>query len=142
MRASAVRDAIIDAIEAATLDTKARGSDVIRVLRHAREPESVAERVAMVRLIGLPTKDDANTCDAFTVTYQVSVFYAPSDDIDDRIASDAERLFAPVWNLHTHVSGDIIEVSPGDGVVEENAGLVVARRDVRVLYRLDSSLVT
>ena len=36
VRASAVRSAIITAIEAATLDTKARAGDVIRVLRTAR----------------------------------------------------------------------------------------------------------
>lgn len=140
MRASAVRDAIIDAIEAATLDTKARGSDVIRVLRHAREPESVAERVAMVRLIQGPDKDEANTCDAFSVTYQVSIFYAPSDDIDDRIAADSERLYLPLWRLHTNASGDIIDATLGPLAVEENAGLVVARRDVQILFRLDSSL--
>ena len=140
MRASAVRDAIIDAIEAATLDTKARGSDVIRVLRHAREPESVAERVAMVRLIQGPDKDEANTCDAFSVTYQVSIFYAPSDDIDDRIAADSERLYLPLWRLHTNASGDILDATLGPLAVEENAGLVVARRDVQILFRLDSSL--
>lgn len=140
MRASAVRDAIIDTIEAATLDTKARGSDVIRVLRHAREPESVAERVAMVRLIQGPDKDEANTCDAFSVTYQVSIFYAPSDDIDDRIAADSERLYLPLWRLHTDASGDILDATLGPLAVEENAGLVVARRDVQILFRLDSSL--
>lgn len=140
MRASAVRDAIIDAIEAATLDTKARSGDVIRVLRTAREPESVAERVAMVRLIQGPDKDEANTCDAFSVTYQVSIFYAPSDDIDDRIAADSERLYLPLWRLHTDASGDILDATLGPLAVEENAGLVVARRDVQILFRLDSSL--
>lgn len=141
MRASAVRAAIINALEGATLDTKARAGDVLRVLRTAREPESVTERVAMVRLIQGPDKDESNTCDAFAVTYQVSVFYAPSDDIDDRIAADAEQLYAPIWNLHTTAS-DVLDTMPGPLAVEENAGLVVARRDVRVLFRLDSSLVT
>lgn len=142
MRASAVRTAIINALEGQTLDTKARAGDELRVLRTAREPESVTERCAMVRLIQGPDKDDANTCDAFEVVYQVSVFYAPSDDIDDRIAADAEQLYVPIWNLHTDASGDVLEAAPGPLAVEENAGLVVARRDVRVLYRLDSSLVT
>lgn len=141
MRASAVRSEIIDAIEAETLDTKARAGDVVRVLRTAREPESVTERCAMVRLIQGPDRSDTNTCDAWAVTYQVSVFYAPSDDIDDRIAQDAERLAIPLESLHTAHS-DVMTSDVGPLAVEENGGLVVARRDVRVLYRLDSSLLT
>lgn len=140
MRASAVRDAIIDAIEAATLDTKARSGDVIRVLRTAREPESVAERVAMVRLIAGPDKSAHNTCDAFEVTYQVSIFYSPSDDIEDRIASDVERLYASLYNLHT-AAADILDCRPGVLSVSEDVGVVASRRDVTVLFRLDSSLV-
>ena len=141
MRASAVRDAIIDVIEAAALDTKARAGDVIRVLRTAREPEAVTERCAMVRLISGPDKSAHNTCDAFEVTYQVSIFYQPSDDIEDRIASDVERLYADLYSLHT-ANSDILDCRPGTLAVSEDVGMVAARRDVWVLYRLDSSLVT
>lgn len=142
MRASAVRTAIIDAIEAEPLDHKARAGDVIRVLRSAREPESVTERTAMVRLLSGPDKTEHNTCDAFEVVYQVSLFYAPSADIDDRIAADGERLYQPLFNLHTDASGDIMNAQPGPQTISEDAGLVVSRRDVAVLFRLDSSLTT
>jgi hypothetical protein len=133
MRASAVRAAIITAIEGEALDSKVGPGDKIKVLRQAREPESVTERIAMVRLLSLG-RDDANTCDAHHATYQVSIFYAPSPDIDDRVASDAERLHDPLWSLHD-INADVMVSEPGDVSIEEDVGRIVSRRDVRVIYR-------
>lgn len=135
MRASEVRAAIITAIEAEALDTKAGPGDRIRVLRQAREPDQVTERVAMVRLLGLG-RDDANTCDAHWCVYQVSIYYAPSPDIDDRVAADAERLHDPLWSLQT-IDADVMVSEPGDVTIEEDAGRIASRRDVRVIYRRD-----
>lgn len=135
MRASEVRAAIITAIEGEALDTKAGPGDRIRVLRQAREPDQVTERVAMVRLLALG-RDDANTCDAHWCVYQVSIYYAPSPDIDDRVAADAERLHDPLWSLQT-IEADVMESQPGDVTIEEDVGRIASRRDVRVIYRRD-----
>lgn len=135
MRLSAVRAAIITRHETTSLDTKAGPGDKLKVLRTAREPQTVTERCAMVRLISTG-RDSTNTCDAHVGVYQCAIFYAPSPDIDDRISADAERMHDPLWTLH-EVEADIIEVQVGDVFVEESEGRIAARRDVRVIYRLD-----
>ncbi len=138
-RASDVRQAVIDAIEGATVDTKASSTDVFRVLRQTREPTSVQERVFMVRLIQGPDKTEENTCDAFVVTYQVVGFYSTSKDVEDRIASDNERLYHPLWNL-TSTTG-IENSTVGPTYIEEGDNMIAARRDVAILYRLNSGLL-
>ena len=142
MRASAVRAAIIAALEEAVLDTKAGRGDVFNVLRTAREPDAVSERVAQVRLLSGPDKSDHNTCDLFVVTYQVSRYYSPSGDIEDRIAADNERLYLPLAaSALIAREPDIMDASASGTTVDENAGLIAARQDVTILFRLDSALV-
>jgi len=135
MRLRAVRAAIIQALESTTLDTKSGGGDKLVVLKTAREPERVTERTAMVRLLSCG-RDDTNTCDAHFAVYQVSEFFSPSDDIDDRIADDQERQHDPLWTLQT-IAPDILSSEPGDVFVQEDQGRIVARRDIRVIYRRD-----
>lgn len=135
MRLSAVRAAIIAAIKAPTLDSKSGAGDKLKVLTTAREPEQVTERCAMVRLLSMG-RDDTNVCDAHYGAYQVVVFYAPSPDIDDRIAADMERLHDPLWSLHT-IAADVLDSVPGEVFIEESEGRIAARRDVRVIYRRD-----
>ncbi len=133
MRASEVREAIITAVAGSTSDSKAGAGDQLRVLRTAREPETVQDRVFMVRLMSL-SKDNTNTCDAHGAVYQIAVYYAPHPDVDDRIAADSERMHDPLWALST-IAADVMECQPGDVFVEEAEGRVVARRDVAVIYR-------
>lgn len=141
MRAASVRAAIISAIEGCELDTKASRRDVFAVLSAAREPEQVRERVAMVRLLSGPDKTDSNTCDAFVVTYQIVRYYAPSDDIEDRMAADTERLYLALSAARLIAAEpDIMDVTLGPTSVDEGA-LIAARQDVTVLFRLDSSLL-
>lgn len=135
MRLSAVRAAIITRLKETVLDGKAGAGDRMKVLLQAQEPDTVADRTSMVRLISTG-RDSTNTCDAHRARYQVVSFYAPNPDIDDRIAADAERLHDPLWRL-SELEPDIQEVSLGDVFVEEAEGRIAARRDVDVIYRRD-----
>ena len=140
MRASEVRAALIAAVQGATVDTRARGSDVMTVHRHPTPPESVSSRTCMVSLISGPTKSELDTCDLFDVTYQVSAYYPAGPDTEDRAASDAERLYKPLWRLHEGYAG-MVSSEPGAPAVEESLGMLTVRIDVAVTYRLDSDLV-
>ena len=94
----------------------------------------------MVSLISGPTKSELDTCDLFDVTYQVSAYYPAGPDTEDRAASDAERLYKPLWRLHEDID-DMVSSEPGAPAVEESLGMLTVRIDVAVTYRLDSDLV-
>lgn len=140
MRASAVRQAIIEALQAVLTDSRARGSDTLSVHRHPSPPESVPSRTAMVSLLSAPTKSDLDTCDLFEVTYQVAIYYPAGADTEDRVAADAERLYRPLWRLHES-HADMVSSEPGAPSVEESLGMVTLRLDLAITYRLDSTLI-
>ena len=141
MRASAVRTAIIDAVLATARDYQARADDAFAVLRTPQEPESVRSRTVMVKLLSGPTKSDVNTCDLFDVTYQLALFYPAGPDSEDRVAADLEQLYRPLWNLH-RTYADMESSEPGPPSLDEGNGMLVARIDVAISYRLDASLLT
>lgn len=131
MLASEVRDAAIAQILAVTLDSKVGPGDRFNIYRGAKEPEQAPERTAMVKLLSTG-RDPTNTCARF-VLHQVVVFYAPSPDIDDRIADDNLRLDDALWTLHT-ADADITAVEVSDSTVSDGDTLMATRRDVRVVY--------
>lgn len=135
MLLSAVRAAIITRIESTSLPRKSGPGDKGKVLRSAREPDIVQDRTFMVRLLSMG-RDETNTCDAHFGTYQVTEFFAPSPDVEDRIADDSEVLHDPLETLH-RLEPDVLAVTVGDVFVEEDQGRIAARRDVRVIYRRD-----
>ena len=141
MRASEVRAAIADAVTTATSEGRARPGDAFVWLRQPQEPESVTSRCFMVKLLGGPTKSELNTCDLFDVVYQVVLFYPAAKDIVDRVAGDLEHQYRPLWNMHQD-HDDMESSEPGQPVIDEAAGLIVARIDVAVSYRLDDALIT
>jgi hypothetical protein len=140
MRASQVREAIAKAIKEATSEGRASAGDGYVWLRQAQEPDSVASRAFMVRLLSGPTKSELNTCDLFDVTYQVAIFYPAAKDIEDRVSGDLEQLYRPLWNLHQDYA-DLEETTPSAPVIDEANGLIVTRIDMRCLYRLDSTII-
>lgn len=131
MQPSQIRTSMATTIKAVVL-TKHGPGDRFVVLAAAREPEQVIGRAVMIKLIG-GGQDEANTCARF-VTYQVVVFYEPSDDIDNRIADDSRLLDDGLWTLQT-AHADITEVAVSDFAVSEDAGRIATRRDVRVVYQ-------
>jgi len=140
MQAPAVRQAIIDAITSTFVTSKARGSDVLAIHRHSTEPESVTSRTWMVSLTQPPTKSELDTCDLFESVYQCVGFYPAGVDTEDRVASDIERLYTPMWRLHES-HADMQSSEPGLPSLENNPGMLVARFDLRIIYRLDSTLI-
>ena len=140
MRASAVRQAIIEALQGALVDNRARGSDTLSVHRHPTPPESVPSRTCMVSLSAPPNKSELDTCDLFEVTYSVAIYYPAGNDTEDRIASDAERIYKPLWRLH-EAHADMVDSEPGIPTSDESMGMLTMRLDLRIQYRLDSTLV-
>lgn len=142
MRCSDGRAAIIACIEAITPDTKAGPGDKFVVYRGSKEPNEAPERVTMVRLLAPPVKDEANTCDAYRATFQVVHLYSHSDNIDDRVGDDVERSSrACVDSALIARQADIIEVAPGDPVIDDSGALVASRRDITLVYRISSALL-
>lgn len=142
MRASAVRAAIFDAHTEATLDTKAGAGDGFVALKTPQEPASVSGRTVQVQLVAGPDKANENSDDTYWVTYRVSRFYEPSDDIEDRIASDNERLELPLSDASMIArEADIQTLTRGATSVAEGLAMIVARQDLAVLFRLDSALL-
>jgi hypothetical protein len=140
MQSPEVREAIFEAITSTLVTGKARGSDMLAIHRHSVEPESVTSRTWMVSLTAPPTKSELDSCDLFEATYQCSGFYPAGTDTDDRIGSDIERLHSPLWSLH-YRHQDIQESAPGVPSIERVPGMLIARIDLRILYRLDSTLL-
>lgn len=140
MRASAVRQAIIETLQSTLVESRARGSDTLSVHRHPTPPESVPSRTAMVSLTTAPTKSDLDTCDLFNVVYAIAIYYPAGTDTEDRIASDAERLYTPLWRLHES-HADMVSSEPGEPSVEESMGMLTLRLELAITYRLDSTLI-
>lgn len=133
MRCKLARAAIGTAVETATADRKPGAGTGLRMLDDAIEPSEAQEGVFLVRLMSWG-RDTANSCDAFWVVYQLVRYYAPSPNVDDRIADDSERIHDPLWRL-ADLQADIIESQPGDVFIEESPGRFAARQDVRIIYR-------
>ena len=55
--------------------------------------------------------------------------------------ADLEQLYRPLWNLH-RTYADMDSTEPGPPSLDEGNGMLVARIDVAVSYRLDASLLT
>jgi hypothetical protein len=140
MRASEIRALIISTIEASVLDYKSAGADKFNVYRRAQEPESVQSRTVMVKLLTPPTKDEVDTCDLFTVTYQIVRFYPASDTTEDRVSDDTERLYTPLWRLHEQAE-DLQNSELGAPSMEDVDSMLIVRQDITCLYRLSSDLI-
>lgn len=140
MQAPAVRQAVIDAITDTLIGTRARYSDVLAIHRHPIEPESVSSRTWMVTLSAPPAKSELDSCDLFEITYQCVGFYPAGPDSEDRVASDLERLYTPMWRLHED-HADMQSSDPATPTMDAVNGMLVARFDLRIMYRLDSSLI-
>lgn len=142
MRASEVRAAIGAAIVAITPDVRHGALDTFRQLESPRDPEATASRVFRVSLVEVPITDDQiNTCDMKRGTWQVSVYYPWTPDLDDRIANDAERIEAALSeDALVARDADFTHVAVTPAGVDEQAALVTARYAVLVHYRCSEVL--
>ena len=136
MRASAVKTAIVTAIEAITLDSNVGGEAFNHVDLGGREPGAISERCFEVELIGV-TPSILITETAQIVTFAVTVYYAAYPLVEDRIADDAERVIKAMTRLYQQ-EGDIFTAG-FDGVDVAASGfmegMLEASLPIAVTYR-------
>lgn len=141
MRASAVRTAISDAIEAITPDTRAgEGHMFRRMSRQPRDPEAAPERAFRLVLVAQPQRDDLTTWDSWRVEYQLSIYYPHSPDVEDVIGADAELIDVTLEQLQT-VTADLHNVVVEPSSVSESAQLIASRFSVVAQYRQDAAVI-
>jgi hypothetical protein len=143
-RAATIRRAIATAIEGATPDARAHVDDRFRHLDAGSiDPDSAPDRVFTLTLAAQPSRIEVNNCDTFRVEYTVTMFYAAMQaGVEDRIASDAERIYAKVERLFETVSGVMrVDVAPV-GLTEASPSSVTSSYSVIVVYKLDAAVVT
>ena len=136
MRASAVRAAIVTAIEAITPDTQAGGRDALtHVDTGGRALQGAPDRVFRVTMSRIPRRADLATLDAYVAEHTIEVFYTAAPGVDDRLSQDCEKIVDALIALHL-VDGDIMRTDIEPGSVTEDESMMVARIDVSTLYRL------
>lgn len=137
MRGSAVRDAVIAAIEAITPDAQASGRDVFRHVDTAlRDGLRAPDRVFVVDLTEAPNRADLLTVDALSAQYTVTVLYSAAGAATlDRVADDMERVDRALIRLHTQAA-DIYAAATQPLDIAEEDGAIEARIATDVIYRL------
>ena len=136
MRASAVKTAIVDSLEAITVASNVGGESFTYVDLGGREPGALSERAFEVELTAVaPTI--LITESAQIVSFLVTIYYASYPQVEDRIADDAERVVKKLYRLFEQ-NGDIfktdfeeVSVSPS-GIME---GMLEAAVPLAVTYR-------
>ena len=143
-RAATIRQAISDAIEAVIPDTRATRLDVFRFLDAGSEQfEQAPDRTFQVRIAAQPQRIEVNNCDTWRVEYQVVFFFgAAQAGVEDRIASDAERIWGSLERLFETVAGVMrVDVAPL-GLAEAGPSAVISLFSVVATYQLDTAVVT
>lgn len=140
MRASAVRTALIDQIEAITPDSQATHRDrfVALDLRHNTDRGvTVADRCFTVELAQL-TPSILITPNTQSATYEIDVYYMAQEGVEDRIALDAERIIHALYSIHTQAAdlykADIGPIAVNDTVFEN---ILTATLTVDLTYKTD-----
>lgn len=140
MRASGVRQALIDQIEAITPDTQATHRDrfIALDLRHKSDRGvTVSDRCFVVELAQI-TPSILITPNTQTATYEIDVFYMAQDGVEDRIALDAEQIIAALYSIHAQAAdlynADIGPVAVNDTVYDN---VLSATLTVELTYKTD-----
>ena len=141
MRASEVRAKIISAIEGASVDDKASVSDVFTHLEvGTRELRAGRDRLFVVTVASVPLRaNQLFPTDNYLGTWEVTIMYADSPQIEDRICKDIERISRALEPLPGQ-NGDINTIALIGGPISEFEGRVTATLSVQISYRLDSSV--
>ena len=136
MRASAVKAAIVTALEDISLDSNVGGEAFNHVDLGGRDPGAISERAFEVELVGV-SPSILITETAQIVTFAITVYYAAYPLVEDRIADDSERVVKALTRLHEQ-DGDIYRAA-FDGVDVAASGfmegMLEASIPVSVTYR-------
>ena len=136
MRASEVKTAIVDAIQAITPDSDVGGEVFRHVDLGGREPAALSERAFLLDLTSI-ARSGLLQAGTQAASYQLTVFYASYAGVEDRISDDAERLIVAVEAL-PNVAGDLFatEIDAVDVAQSATAdGMLEAILPIEVIYR-------
>lgn len=138
MRASEVREALESAIQGITPDppTYLKFSKLDAKGREVTAP--VMERTFTVTLGQIPRRSAVGfeSANWWKANFDMQLFYSASDDVEDRIAGDFERIITRMSTFHTDHT-DIMNTTVAAGAVESVAdGLLTAAVNIDVSYRL------
>lgn len=140
MRAGEVRQAIVDVIEAIAVDagTRAGKRDTFRhVELGGREPGVLPERSFTVTLSAPPQLVPLYSEDNHRAEWVVRLHYVISEDVEDRIAQDAERVVARLHRLHEQ-DPDLFAVQLSALGITVDGSQIVNSYSVAPEYRADS----
>ena len=136
MRASAVKTAIVSALEAVAPDSNVGGEAFVHVDLGGRDPSAITERAFTLDLTSV-SRAQYITLDCQVVTYQLVVFFKTYPGVEDRIADDSERVIKALNTLHAQdddlyaVEFDAVDVDPSrimDGMLEASLEITTTYR--------------
>ena len=136
MRASEVKAEIVTVVEAVSVDKSAGTRDrLVFIDTGGREIQGSPDRVFRLALQSVPRRVPLMTLDAYICDYGLDVHYVASKNVEDRIASDSERIINDLTSLYDEAD-DIYNIELTPGSVLELEGLLIAHTDCAVTYRL------
>ena len=136
MRASAVKTAIANAIEAITPDSNAGNESFVHIDLGGRDPGAITERAFVVELTAVH-RSQLITLDCQAVDFAITTFFHSYEGVETRLAEDAEQIIKALTRLHEQnddlysVEFDAVDVAPSRSM----DGMLEASLDVSVTYR-------
>ena len=139
MRASGVKAALVLALQAIAPDAPTHES-FTHVDLAGREPGMMPERTFTLELGAVPrhARGPAGaplmSTDGWVANYDLMVFYAPADGVEDRMADDADRISQTLHQLHEE-DREIFMIDVVPGVVARVEGALAASWNLDITYR-------
>ena len=133
MRTSGTKTAAVTALQGITPDAPA---DVtFRYVDFAgRQAGAVTERTFMLELGAIPRHAGFMSTDAWLANWDLTVFYAPAEGVEDRIGDDFDRISQTLHQLHSQ-DAEIYMVDVVPGVVQRIEGGLAAVASLDITYR-------
>ncbi len=141
MRADEVRDAIVAAVEATAVDSKASSTDVFKYLEPGlREVAMARDRVFTVDVVDPPLRAKRIFVnDLYECAWTLNVFYTDVPGIQDRIMLDTERISQKLEALaRDSLEIQLIMVGPADLTLTD--GQIVGSISLTTTYRLTAGV--
>lgn len=141
MRADAVRDAIVTAVQDTEVDTKASAQDVFKYLEPGmREVAMARDRVFTVDITAAPLRAERIFVnDLYECTWALMVFYTDVPGVQDRINADVERVSQKLNALaRDNLEIQMVQIGPAD--VSLTDGQIVANISLMTTYRLTAGV--
>ena len=141
MRASEVRAKIVEAVEGASVDAQASRTDVFTHLEvGTREIRAGRDRLFVVTVGSIPLRSGRMfPTDSYSGSWEVTVMYADSPQIEDRICKDVERI-AQALEVLPGQNADIHTIDLMGGPIDEFDGRVTATLTAQIGYRLTAGV--